>query len=222
MRWIALCALVPIVLGAVPKCEKTVITQQRTIEAQGLKINFTISECAGADKKHFKPLTDAEVRDDSGAEKRSSALDASFKFAKRQSSKCRLPAPHCICDIPCTDLQCSGSRSNITSTDCSQLSRVLSQTGAQLDGTFLIEPGQTAAVTYNACTYSVFNNEASNVQEYCYSSFAKAANDLGFNCSYLFVIFDIVKEGFCSGGTVNGVPRFLVEQFNSAFTGAPL
>lgn len=120
MRWISLCALFPIgqyhshlwttfslwyddplVLGAIPKCDKTVITQQRTIEAQGLKVNFTISECADADKKHFKPPIKAEVRSISGAERRTTELDASLELAKRQTSICRLPAPHCICDIPC-------------------------------------------------------------------------------------------------------------------------
>lgn len=38
-----------------------------------------------------------------------------------------------------------------------------------LAGTFLILPGQYAGVTYKSCTYAVYNNEATNLQEYCYN-----------------------------------------------------
>jgi len=192
------------------------IIQQRTIEAQGLKLNFTISECADANKKQYRPLAGAEVNIASGAEKRATVLDTSADLMKRGSAKCTLPASQCTCGIQCTGSHCTGVRSYMNPLDCGALVSALYGLGSTLDGTFIIEPGQTASVSYNTCTYGVINNEA-NAQEFCYSSFSPAASNLDFNCGFGLGYSDRIFEGYCSGGTANGVPRFFVEQINTAF-----
>jgi len=202
MRWIALFALVPFALGAIPRCEKTIIAHQHTFEAQGLQLNFTISECAGADKKHHKPLTDAEVR---AVEKRSPVLDTSLDFEKRQTNQCVLPAPNCICDVGCTNVQCFAPRGPVSQTDCAQLGLALIQTA----GSFLIQPGQFAGVTYKTCTYAIYNNEATNLQEYCYNVLGHVAfTQLCIGCPN--------EEALCGGGTLLGVSRFYVDQITTS------
>jgi len=193
MLWIALLALVPFVLSIAPECKKTIITHQRTIETQGVKLNFTVSECA-----------DAETHITSKTDRRSTVLDTtSFDLAKRsESSQCKLPAPHCVCDYPCTDVQCFGPRYVLYGQQCQQLGLIL----MQLNGTFLIEPGQTVGVGLLTCTFNVYNNEATGfVLEYCYKSLGQVGySQLYSNCPN--------KEGYCGGGTLPGYSMFYVEQ----------
>jgi len=209
MLWIFVFAFASFVLGAstVSNCEKTIITQQRTIETQGVKLNFTISECADAGKKQYRPLSNEEVLAASKAERRSTASDSSPDFVKRQTSQCTLPAPHCVCDYPCTDVQCFGPRQFILSSDCETLGSILTQ----FNGTFLVQPGQTAGITLTSCTFSVYNNEAPGfVLEYCYSSLGRVGHSqLNAICPG--------KEAYCSGGTLPGYSMFFVEQIATPF-----
>lgn len=202
MRLIALFALVPFALASIPKCAKTNIVEHRQMETNGVKFNFTISECAET-AGHFKPLTDAEVK---AIEKRDTFRDYSVDIQKRQgSNQCTLPVPNCICGVGCTDTVCEAPRGPITQTDCASLALALIQTA----GTFLIQPGQFAGVSSKTCTYAVFNNEATNLQEYCYNVMGNVGfSQLNLHCPG--------AEGFCGGGTLLGVSRFFVEQISTS------
>ena len=92
------------VLGAIPKCEKSIIKQQRTLEREGVKVNFTISECADANKKQTRSLDEVEAGavSGNGIEKRSNEVDLPSDFEKRQiKNTCKLPASQCTCGIDC-------------------------------------------------------------------------------------------------------------------------
>lgn len=204
MRWVALIALIPFVLGISPalECENTVITQQRTIETQGVKLNFTVEECADT----------TGVRARSKNNRRSTVFDSLSSLqdlAKRQSSQCTLPAPHCVCDYPCTDVQCFGPRQFIEPEDCNQLGTIL----VQLNGTFIIEAGQTVGVQYFSCAYKLYNNEASGFDmEYCFNSLGRVGlSQLFSNCAG--------KEAYCSGGTLPGYSLFYIEQLATSGLG---
>jgi len=184
MRWITLFSLISVALGSSRICADPVITSSKLIKSPtGITFNQTTFECPDEqNNKPFQPLTDAEV-------------------APISDARCTLPEPHCTCGIPCTGTRCFQPRGPIRAGDCSLLASAL----IVHNTTFRLSFGRGDGFSYGTCHYTVFNNEANNIQEYCSDTLGYLGlNQLNPTCPN--------QEANCGGGTVLGISRFFVEQ----------
>jgi len=100
-----------------------------------------------------------------------------------------------------TDITCFAPSAPIRRPDCTKLALALILTA----GTFPIQPGQFNGVSLGTCTYKVFNDEATNLQDYCFGTLGKIAfSQLDTGCPN--------DEAVCGGGTLLGASRFFAEQ----------